>query len=305
MLQQTQVTTVIPYYRAFIRRLPTVAALARATEDEVLALWSGLGYYARARHLHAAARQMAAHGLPSDLSGWRALPGVGRSTAAAVRVFAYGERQAILDGNVKRVFARVFAVDAPPNSAAGTRALWAIAEAQLPSRRTIQAYTQGLMDLGATVCRRRQPLCGECPLASLCRARQEGRVGDYPVRVKRADKPTREVVMILLRQGRKVLLEKRPGAGIWGGLWSLPEAATVKGGLAVWRRRLILQAGRRLSFSHSFTHYHLRATVVVCECERAAVVRPPYRWCSPPFSVGLPAPIKRLLDEVYSSSSDG
>lgn len=219
MLQQTQVETVIPYYRRFLERFPDVASLAAARQDEVLALWSGLGYYARARNLHAAARQViAGHAgvFPGDYASLVDLPGVGRSTAAAIAVFARGERRAILDGNVKRVLCRVFGVEGWPGERAVENRLWALAEALLP-KTDIGRYTQGLMDLGATLCRRGRPDCQACPYQDDCLARRQGRIAELPAARPRRGLPEKATRMLVLRHAGALLFEKRPASGIWGG----------------------------------------------------------------------------------------
>ena len=226
MLQQTQVATVIPYFERFVKRFPTVGALASAHADEVLALWSGLGYYARARNLHRAAREVVErHGgvFPSGFEALVQLPGVGRSTAAAIAAFAGGERRAILDGNVRRVIARHAGIAGDPASSQVLERLWAEAEARLP-RDGIERYTQGMMDLGASVCFTRRPACELCPVAADCVARIEERVDELPGRRRRAARGLRRIAMLVVVSRGEVLLEKRPASGIWGGLWSLPEA---------------------------------------------------------------------------------
>ena len=250
MLQQTQVATVIPYYERFMARFPDLAALAEAPLDEVLAHWSGLGYYARARNLHRAARQaMAEHGgrLPETIDALQALPGIGRSTAGAILSLALGQRHPILDGNVKRVLARHAAVAGWPGKAAVQRTLWELAEARTPRRR-VADYNQAMMDLGATLCTRARPACERCPVAADCRAREQGLQTDYPGPRPRRELPERQVQMLLVRdpQGR-VLLERRPPQGVWGGLWCLPELATEADPLARCRERGLRRpaAGRR------------------------------------------------------------
>ncbi|UCE31514.1 MAG: A/G-specific adenine glycosylase [Burkholderiales bacterium] len=225
MLQQTQVAAVIPFYERFVARLPDVRALAEADLDAVLGLWSGLGYYGRARNMYRCAQQIVqAHGgsFPRSAEALAALPGIGRSTAAAIAVFAFGERAAILDGNVKRVLARRFGVDGYPGTSAVQRRLWALAEQQLPVR-DVRAYTQGLMDLGATVCTRVAPRCESCPLARGCVARIEARTGELPHPRPARSVPERAVAMLMIECGDRLLLERRPPEGVWGGLWSLPE----------------------------------------------------------------------------------
>lgn len=226
MLQQTQVSTVIPYYERFMNRFPTVTALAEAGEDTVLKHWSGLGYYARARNLHRAAQQVCEHfdgRLPRDSDGLQGLPGIGRSTAGAILSLAHDQAQPILDGNVKRVLARYFAVEGWPGKIAVQRELWQLAEQLLPSSRNAH-YTQAMMDLGATVCTRSNPRCDNCPLASDCRAKALSRQGAFPGRKPKRQLPQREATLLLIRnRDAEILLERRPPSGIWGGLWSLPQ----------------------------------------------------------------------------------
>ncbi len=225
MLQQTQVAAVIPFYLRFIDRFPDVSALAAATPDEVMRLWSGLGYYGRARNLLACARRIVEQfdgEFPRSAEVLAGLPGIGRSTAAAIAAFAFGERVAILDGNVKRVLCRFEGVEGFPGVAAIERRLWEIAERELPAA-GIQGYTQGLMDLGATHCSRRKPACDRCPLAERCVARAQGRVAELPTPRPRRTLPVRETAMLVLRRADEVLLERRAPTGVWGGLWSLPE----------------------------------------------------------------------------------
>src|SRR5690242_9629100 len=225
MLQQTRVETVIPYYERFLARWPSVGELAAASVDEVLALWSGLGYYARGRNLHRAAcevRDRFGGEFPRRFDDIATLPGVGRSTAAAIAAFAGGERRAILDGNVRRVLARHAGVDGDPSSTATMTRLWEVAESRLP-RRDIERYTQGMMDLGAGVCTARSPRCLVCPVSEDCVARAESRVAELPGKRRRAERPRKHVSMLVAIRAGEVLLEKRPPTGIWGGLWSLPE----------------------------------------------------------------------------------
>ncbi len=238
MLQQTQVATVIPYYERFLARFPDVYALARASQEEVLRLWSGLGYYARGRNLHCAAREIAKNGFPDSAETLQRLPGVGRSTAAAIAVFAFGERAAILDGNVKRVLARCFGIEAEEQ-------LWERAEAELP-RRDIEAYTQGLMDLGATLCTRLAPACERCPVVASCVAHRRGWQARLPARRARAPLPQRSVIWLVQRCDDRVLVERRPSPGLWGGLWCFPEGKK--------------RAGDRplAAIEHGFTHFRLR-----------------------------------------------
>ncbi|MBH5330342.1 A/G-specific adenine glycosylase [Eikenella sp. S3360] len=226
MLQQTQVATVLDYYPRFLAAFPDVAALAAADEDAVLALWAGLGYYSRARNLHAAAKQVVhdfGGSFPDTREGLETLKGVGRSTAAAVAAFAFGRREAILDGNVKRVLCRVFAQDGEAGDKKFEAELWRLAESLLPEAEDMTAYTQGLMDLGALVCKRSKPDCAACPMAEICLAKWQGRIAELPRR--KAAAAVKEVALYWLvlrnRQGR-VWLEKRPAGGIWGGLYCVP-----------------------------------------------------------------------------------
>ncbi len=227
MLQQTQVSTVIPYYRRFMQSFPDVAALAAAGQDQVLHHWSGLGYYARARHLHAAAQRVVQSGgaFPDTLEAVMALPGVGRSTAGAILALACAQRHPILDGNVKRVLARFHAVDGWPGQATVQKRLWQLAEMYTPHAR-VAHYTQAIMDLGATLCTRGRPDCGQCPVRSGCAAHGSSRQADYPAPRPARILPVRTVTMLLLgNQASELLLERRPPTGIWGGLWSFPELA--------------------------------------------------------------------------------
>ena len=259
MLQQTQVGAVIPYYERFLARFPDVAALARASEDEVLRLWSGLGYYARGRNLHAAARAIVARGgFPRSQEGLAALPGIGRSTAAAIAVFAFGRRAAILDGNVNRVLARCFGIE-------GVNAQWRLADELLPARGT-RAYTQGLMDLGATVCTRANPSCGYCPVARQCVARCEDRIAELPAPRKRKPLPVRRSTwLVLLHQG-SVLLERRPSTGLWGGLWVFPELLGNEA-LSYCRQYFSVEIARPEKLppiEHGFSHFRLQARPILC-----------------------------------------
>lgn len=289
MLQQTQVETVIPYYRRFLARFPEVASLARATEDEVLRLWSGLGYYARGRNLHAAARNVVAQGgFPQTAGGLETLPGVGRSTAAAIAVFAFGRRAAILDGNVKRVLARRFGVTE-------LDAQWELAERLLP-RRDLRAYTQALMDLGATVCKRTQPACTRCPVASGCVARREGRIAELPAPRARKPLPVKRAHWFVYLRGGEVLLERRPGAGLWGGLWTFPEA-----------RLPAAPRGRKLApLEHGFTHFRLRAQPWLCTVRGPIPVGAHRLWIDVNEATGaaVPAPVRRVLRSLLAGRAD-
>jgi len=267
MLQQTQVAAVVPYYLRFTARFPDLKALARAPLERVLELWSGLGYYARARNLHRAARQLAAAGgrFPQTVDELTALPGIGRSTAAAIAAFAFGRREAILDGNVKRVLARVYGVSGWPGEREIETALWRQAEALLP-RRGIETYTQALMDLCATLCTRSAPRCERCPVADRCVAYREGRVDVLPGARPRRALPLRRTTWLVPVHGDCVFLVRRPLEGLWGGLWVFPESDGVAVDADALRLLGTACATRALrpALEHAFTHFRLRARLVLC-----------------------------------------
>lgn len=308
MLQQTQVAVVSPYFERFMARFPTVKALAAASLDEVLHLWSGLGYYARARHLHAAARRVVdvyQGALPTEFAELNALPGIGRSTAGAILSLALGQRHPILDGNVKRVLARCFAVPGWPGHRATAERLWSLADAATPETR-VAAYNQAIMDLGATLCARTAPACGRCPLSGLCRACAEGAPTAYPQPKTRPSRPLRATRMLLVHNpGAEILLERRPPAGLWGGLWCLPECSLAEDPASWCLARFGLGARSIEALPrrcHDFTHFRLEihplrlaldgdpTTVEACS-ERV--------WYDPrsPVALGLPAPVGRILAE--------
>ncbi|WP_186310772.1 A/G-specific adenine glycosylase [Paraburkholderia sp. BCC1886] len=318
MLQQTQVSTVIPYYAKFLARFPTVAALAIAPVDDVMALWAGLGYYTRARNLHRCAQAvLEQHGgaFPASVEALAELPGIGRSTAAAIASFAFGARATILDGNVKRVLARVFGVVGFPGEKKVENAMWTLAESLLPSNASdedVGAYTQGLMDLGATLCVRGKPDCLRCPFAPDCVANVTGRQRELPTSRPKKTVPTRRTWMLVLRDGNAVMLEKRPPSGIWGGLWSLPEAADEA---ALADRALVFGGeGARESLSplapltHVFTHFKLDIEPRLAELDPkvgtlAALGDADTAWValSELDSFGVPAPVRKLLDGLQGS----
>lgn len=311
MLQQTQVATVIPFYARFLQRFPDIRALAAAPLDEVLHRWSGLGYYSRARHLkQAAERVVREHGgeLPDDLGGLMALPGVGRSTAAAILALAHGRRAAILDGNVRRVLSRYFGIAGTPGAAATQRALWRRAEQCTPQTRLAE-YTQAIMDFGATFCTRRAPSCTECPLRGRCVARQTGRVQTLPgVRPRRARPLRRRLMLLAYRADGCVLLRRRPVRGVWGGLWVPLEFADREAVRRFCReglRRARLEPNALPGLRHGFTHFELEITPLRARCAglRRAMEESGMLWYNArdPARIGLPAPIVTLLSQVSNS----
>jgi A/G-specific adenine glycosylase len=313
MLQQTQVQTVLRYFQPFVERFPHVTALARADLDDVLQLWSGLGYYARARNLHRTARILVAEydgELPLDHGRLQCLPGIGRSTAGAILALAADQRHPILDGNVKRVLCRFQAIEGWPGQAPVTELLWQLADQYTPTHRVAE-YTQGIMDLGAMVCTRRRPRCSACPLQADCRAHAQARVNDFPKSRPRRGFPLRRTTFIVVRRpDGRVLLERRPPMGVWGGLWSFPECSSEKDA-ADWCLRRFGQrpaACLRLPLKrHSFSHFRLEITPILfdiaapqpCVMEVDGVL-----WYKGGESKvgGLPAPVAGLLKGLLSHS---
>ncbi|SAK92414.1 A/G-specific adenine glycosylase [Caballeronia arationis] len=312
MLQQTQVSTVIPYYARFLARFPDVNALAAAPLDDVMALWAGLGYYSRARNLHRCAQVVSEQfggAFPQSVDELAELPGIGRSTAAAIASFAFGARATILDGNVKRVLARVFGIDGFPGEKRVENAMWTLAESLLPDAAhpdDVTAYTQGLMDLGATLCVRGKPDCVRCPFAADCVANVTGRQRELPAARPKKTVPTRKTWMLVLKDGDSVLLEKRPPTGIWGGLWSLPEAADEDALAAVAHGFGGTEELHRLApLTHTFTHFKLdiepRLAQARGACVQAADGETVWAPLSEIDSFGLPAPVRKLLDALQGS----
>jgi len=310
MLQQTQVNSVIPYYGRFLERFPDIEALAQAPIDLVLEYWAGLGYYARARNLHRCAQLVVGEyggQFPPDAQAIAKLPGIGRSTAAAIAVFAFGQRAAILDGNVRRVLARCFAIEGFPGAAKTQKEMWQLAETLLPAK-DIEAYTQGLMDLGSLICSRRKPFCAACPMHEICIARQQGRQAELPTAKPRKLLPERETSLLMLTDGRRILLERRPPVGIWGGLLTLPE-----GGVAE-ARELARRYGCRLlsmqatpGLKHSFSHFRLNIQTLLCTVEVKArlVAEAGWQWLdfAEIETAALPTPIRRLLGRMAQKSA--
>ncbi len=307
MLQQTQVAAVIPYYQRFMQRFSDISSLAYADVEKVLQSWSGLGYYSRARNLHAAAAEIMNrhHGVfPRDYDAILALPGIGRSTAAAICVFAFGQRFSILDGNVKRVFSRYFGVAGWPGHPPVEKRLWKIAEQQLPEN-AIEVYTQGLMDLGATVCTRARPDCTGCPLSGRCVALLSDRVGELPEPKPRKTLPERDVMMLLLLRDNEILLERRPPRGIWGGLWSLPEIPHGTDFKQLSRERFGLDVKwlpPLTRLTHTFTHFRLHILpqpLRVTGCD-PLMQQPGTLWLALEEAAGaaLPSPVRSLIQKL-------
>jgi len=306
MLQQTQVQTVIPYFERFVSALPDLPSLAAAEPDDVIALWAGLGYYARARNLHKAAQVCVERHdgeLPRDFDALAALPGIGRSTAGAILAQAHGLRYAILDGNVKRTLCRFHGIDGWPGSSAVEKKLWDIAEAHLPEERLVD-YSQAIMDFGATLCTRSDPSCVLCPLQVDCVALQEGRVEQLPESKPGKPLPERRTMMLVLRdpEGR-VLLARRPASGVWSGMWSLPEVADHDAARDFVQRHADVDFDLNTPLAlieHTFSHYRLHIAPLLWQAARAGTRiadADQLRWqpLANLHEVGLPAPVKKLL----------
>jgi A/G-specific adenine glycosylase len=303
------VQTVIPYYKRFVEALPDIPALAAADLDQVLALWAGLGYYARARNLHQAAKVcVEIHGgdLPNDFEALSALPGIGRSTAGAILAQAHGLRFAILDGNVKRVLCRYHGIGGAPASTAVEKALWQVAEEHLPAER-LADYTQAIMDFGATLCTRHDPACVLCPLQADCVALREGRVAELPESKPGKPLPERRTLMLVLRDDDgRVLLARRPSTGVWSGMWSLPEVADHDEARDFVHRHAQVDFDSNLPMAlieHTFSHYRLHIAPLFWRNARQAERigdNDQYRWQSLATidDVGLPAPVRKLLGNL-------
>ncbi len=295
MLQQTTVSAVIPYFHAFMARLPDVQALAACDNDELMSLWSGLGYYARARNLHRAAKILVEDfdgAFPHDVETLQSLPGIGRSTAGAIAAQAFGQRAAILDGNVKRVLARHAAIAGWPGQSAVLKQLWSEAEARLPEQRQAE-YAQAMMDLGATVCVRRKPRCEVCPVDADCQARARGLTASIPAPKPRKERPVREEKFLIVRDaGGRVLLQRRPPSGIWGGLWSLPE-------FTAYGDSMVQLSSLGPALRHEFSHFSLwlepvgaqLASNQLAECEELD-----WHTVEQALALGLPQPVRRLIE---------
>ena len=305
MLQQTQVATVIPYYQRFMQQFATIEQLAAADVDQVLHLWTGLGYYARARNLHKTAQIISAQYrgvFPQQFDDVLALPGIGRSTAGAILAFSTGQHFAILDGNVKRVLSRFYEVEGWYGKKAVENKLWELAEHNTPTQE-IQQYTQAIMDFGASLCTRSKPNCNICPLNKQCGALQNKRTHELPHSKPKTTKPVKQTVMLFIQNNKgEVLLQRRPPAGIWGGLWcpptieSISEPANIDG--------TIVHISKQLDvFRHTFSHYHLDITPTLAELDKSSnmIAESDERiWynANSPQAIGLAAPIKTLLQKI-------
>ena len=316
MLQQTQVNTVIPYYLRFTERFPDLGSLAMASVDEVLHLWSGLGYYARGRNLHRAAQiihERLQGVYPGQIDVLMSLPGIGRSTAGAILALACNRHHAILDGNVKRVLTRFHAIAGWPGKPDIESKLWSLAEQHTP-RHHVAHYTQAIMDLGATLCTRANPQCDCCPLAVACSARQTDRVQDFPTPKPRKPLPVKTTTMLMIvNQQGEILLEKRPPAGIWGGLWSLPECP-VADEIHEWGRRYLHNDIKVIEhwpvLRHTFSHFYLDITPVhgqLIAAHPAIMDEDHLVWYNPRHSRtrGMAAPVARLIETLNKSSRYG
>lgn len=310
MLQQTQVATVIPYYQRFMQRFPSLDDLANADVDDVLTLWTGLGYYTRARNLHKCAQTLVQQyqGVwPKSVAELEQLPGIGRSTAGAIHSLSTGQSATILDGNVKRVLCRFYAVEGWPGKTQVHKELWEIADQLTPDQRA-DDYNQAMMDLGATLCTRRNPACEECPLQQHCQAFKHGTQHEFPNSKPKVRKPVRQATFAIIQHDNRVLLEKRPSSGIWGGLWSLPQGddlEQLQSTLAIaqshWKNARVLS-----EFKHTFSHFHLIIQPVMLDLEApvAQVMDSnSIRWqdLSELDQVGLPGPVLKLLNSLSQS----
>lgn len=314
MLQQTQVSTVLGYYARFLERFPDIGALAAASQEEVMPYWAGLGYYARARNLHRCAQTIMADWqgqFPRDPADIETLPGIGRSTAAAIAAFSWDRRAAILDGNVKRVFARYFGIEGDPSKRETEKRLWEIADAALPGAGQhdpgMPAYTQGLMDLGATVCTRGMPSCCLCPLEHGCSARQTGRQQELPTPKARKAIPEKTTAMLVIQTSGQILLQLRPQQGIWGGLWSLPEFSSDTApthALQALCGTVSASFSTLAPFSHVFTHYRLLAQPCLVELAQPCAPPADCRWfdLNTLAQLALPRPVEKLLSGLYGQA---
>ncbi len=312
MLQQTQVTTVIPYFLRFTEQLSDVMSLANAEEDTVLHLWSGLGYYSRARNLHKAAKMIRDEfgaQFPTQFDDILSLPGIGRSTAGAIASIALNQHYAILDGNVKRVLCRLHAVEGWPGHPSVATHLWQLAEHYTPPKR-VADYTQAIMDLGATLCKRSNPECERCPVQSLCLAYQRGQQKQFPQRKVKKTLPIKHTYLLIALHEQKIWLEKRPSHGIWGGLWSVPEFSELSE-LEQFAQRFTANADFQYlpDFRHTFSHYHLDIQPVllpITQTQQQVMDSSNQLWYNIHHkeTIGLPAPISKLLRSIENYAKD-
>ncbi len=314
MLQQTQVATVIPYFERFLARFPTVQDLAAAEQDEVLHLWTGLGYYARARNLHKAAQCIVnEHGgvFPTDIDQVQALPGIGRSTAGAVLSLSLKQHHSILDGNVKRTLSRCYAVEGWPGKKSVENALWEIADANTPTQ-GVERYNQAMMDMGAMICTRSKPKCELCPVNDICQAKAQERQADFPGKKPKKVMPEKQTWFVILQHGDEVWLEQRPQTGIWGGLWCFPQHDNDQLADLV-EQRLAAQANvvaqeQLTAFRHTFSHYHLDITPMHFTLDKLPCqIRENGQWYNlrQPAKIGLAAPVQQILASLHYQLVNG
>jgi A/G-specific adenine glycosylase len=315
MLQQTQVTTVIPYFERFMHTFPSVQSLASAPIDEVLHLWTGLGYYARARNLHKAAQQIVNQyngEFPTNIDDMLQLPGIGKSTAGAILAFSTKQRHAILDGNVKRVLARVYGIEGWYGTRTVADKLWALAEANTPQK-DVDVYTQAIMDFGATHCSRKRPKCDNCPLQAHCMAWQTNRVDELPHGKPKKDKPIKATQMLFIQNAEHdILLIRNPPTGIWGGLWCPPQladgTAKLNKTLEIMGLNLIITKEHK-TYRHTFSHYHLDISPLSARITQKAIElaeAPEHLWYKQdqPQAIGLAAPVKKLMAKLGTSQDE-
>lgn len=306
MLQQTQVTTVLPYFRRFIKHFPDVYTLAYADSDDVMYHWAGLGYYTRARNLHNAAQMIVdRYGgqFPDTLEALTTLPGVGRSTAGAVLAIAFKKRAPILDGNVKRILTRLYAIHGWPGQSSVEKRLWALSEAHTPEAR-VDDYTQAIMDLGATICLKRQPLCHCCPLQHECQAYHQELTSQIPTPQPAKQIPTKTAIFVILEnEHREILFEKLPPAGVWGGMWCLPQFSSdtdLTDSIEAHYPVKVKDCQYMKTFKHAFSHFRLYGDVYQVKSElfsEQVTDTKPYFWYNPEemLQVGLPKPISKVI----------
>ena len=309
MLQQTQVTTVIPYFERFMATFPTVQDLAAASQDQVLNLWTGLGYYARARNLHKTAKLVCTQyngEFPKKVHELEQLPGVGRSTAGAIRSLGYGEYAPILDGNVKRVLARHFAIAGWPGKTVVLKELWQLSE-QLTPEQSSGAYNQAMMDIGAMICTRTRPLCEQCPVNQTCIARANQSIAQYPEKKPKKKNPIKTTHMIIFRHNAQILLEKRPQTGIWGGLWCFPQCEETADIISVAQQYGFTEQQRQKlpAFRHTFSHFHLDCHPILIDITPSAILlnEKQQLWVAPDTNkdLGFAAPTVKLMKELTNN----